>query len=115
MGPVIDKQCKILYLRKEISVLDGSGLGSTAVVFMVLQLSVLVEIQEEGEFLPFGRQGSVDRLDILDGIFPKSIKRKECSFHPLAHMGSIACCRRCSAVLCCRRESGSTVVERNSN
>lgn len=115
MGPVTDKQYKILYVRKEISVLGGSRSGSTVVVFMVLRLSMLVEVEEEEEFPPFHSQGSVGGLHILDGIFQKSIKRKECSLHPLAKMGSIAYCCCCSAVLCCRRESGSVVMQRNSN
>lgn len=62
-------------------------------------LSMLVEIEEEEEFPPFGSQSYVDGLDILDGIFQKSIKRKECSLHPLAKVGSIAYC--CCILWCC--------------
>lgn len=78
-------------------------------------LSTLGEVEEEEGFPPVGSHGSVAELDILDGIFQNSIKRKECSLHPCAKMGSIAYCCCWSVVLCCRREIGSIVVERNSN
>lgn len=41
---------------------------------------MLVEIEEEEEFPPFGSQSYVDGLDILDGIFQKKLKGKNAPF-----------------------------------
>lgn len=42
---------------------------------MVVPHSMLVEIEEEEEFPPFGSQSSVDGLSILDRIFQKKGKK----------------------------------------
>lgn len=54
--------------------LEASRSGSTA-VFMIFQLSILVEIEEEEEFPPFGTQSSVDGLAIIGGFFQKKKKK----------------------------------------